>query len=1397
MASEIAVVNSQGTIVAVNARWSRFVMDNGRAPGINGISVDIGQNYLDSFCGGDSESSVSAAEALEGIRAVLRGERNSFTLEYPCHSPDQKRWFLMNVSPIGDTDRGAIVAHTDVTDRVLAQVRKSTAIQDFNNQLDQQFAAMIAGTSDAIIGKSTDGIVTSWNPAAETLFGYSAAEMIGRPMSHVIPQDRVAEEANILARARSGEHIDHFDTVRIKKNGDLVDVSITISPIKDANGKVIGISKIARSIAERAKLKIILEATRAGTWEWNVQSGEMRLDNRSAEIIGYAVAELEPCTFTTFVEKTHEDDAKQAAKAFKLHLSGISPVYECELRMRHKDGHWVWVQARGSVVSRTSDNKPLWMAGTHLDISERKQLDQQLNDIRAALDVHAIVAITDSSGRITYVNQKFSAITGYAAHEILGQSHGILKSGFHPPEFFRDLKTAIGEAETWREQVRNRAKDGTIFWTDTTIAPILGSSGRPRHYIYISYDITQRKELEETLKRNAGFLRELANVIPGMVGYWDKDLRCSFANQAYRIWFGKSIDEMKGIRMQDLLGPDLFAKNAPYISGALRGERQTFERQLTKADGSIGYTWAHYIPDVVGEVVKGFFVVVSDITEIKQAQVELARLNEVLAKRTEEAEFANKEKSSFLANMSHEIRTPMNAILGMLSLLLNTDLAERQYDYAVKAEGAAKSLLALVNDILDFSKIEAGKMTLEHEPFRIDRMLRSLSVVLSSNVKNKTIEVLYDVDPKLPEVVLGDAMRLQQVLTNLGGNAIKFTERGQVVIALRSEHLTESTVTIAFSVADSGIGIAPESQAHIFDGFSQAEASTTRRFGGTGLGLAICKRLVGLMGGEIGLVSSPGVGSTFTFTLRFEVALNGHQEPESASPAGVEPRRVLVIDDNVVAGELMLRMVRSWGWPVDLASSGEQAFKMIHSASTAVPGRFPYDVIFMDWLMPNMDGWETTRRIRRLGEQCTGPQPIVIMVTGNGRASLAQRSTAEQDLLNGYLVKPTTASMLFDAVMDATSGKLSVRNTVRGRSSERRLEGMRILVVEDNLINQQVAEELLTSEGAIVSLAANGRLGVEAVAAAVPQYDVVLMDIQMPVLDGYGATDAIRNQLGLRALPIIAMTANAMASDRDACLAAGMNAHIGKPFEMEKLVSLLMGATGFRPAVTIGSDTQVADNSRPPLPKIAGLDLETAVERMSGMSSLWVRMAQDFVEVLPTVVQDLRRHLEVGAIPAAVMLLHTLKGNAGTLGATPLAREAARLERLCSDPTGAIPSMFNLDGLAALVNSSHAALSEAIRVMDARPIPMAMPASTPGEPMETLSALDELHALLSASDLSALQRHAELNGSLCNLPLEFTRPLTQALTSLDFPAADQLCVAMAAKLRQEKFGGSGSFDKKE
>ena len=854
-------------------------------------------------------------------------------------------------------------------------------------------------------------------------------------------------------------------------------------------------------------------------------------------------------------------------------VSSVARGEPCRVEVlnRAKDGSEYWVDTEVQ-PTRDADGVLIGFMEIGTDVTVQKQTQKRLEaairesrTLLSTVETHTIVSIADHQGTITEVNDAYCDISGYSREELVGQNHRIGNSGMHSAQFWTDMWAVISTGASWRGDVCNRAKDGSLYWVDSIVAPFVGDDGQVERYVSIRTDITERKRAQQVLAEMSD--RMALAIEGGSDGLWDwMDIKTNaqWWSPSYYALIGYTPEELPAslASFSSILHPDHMDLCNQAAAGAIAGTREYDQEHLlmTKTDG---YRWfrsrAKVFRNAAGEAIR----MAGSAQDIHDRKLAEAQLKEAVA-RAEQASIA---KSQFVANMSHEIRTPMNAILGMLKLLQNTDLTVRQLDYAAKTEGAARSLLGLLNDILDYSKVEAGKMTLDPRPFRLDRLMRDLSVILSANVGTRNIEVLFDVDPAVPQCLFGDDMRLQQVLINLGGNAIKFTDAGEVVLRLRLVEQTAQDVLVEFSVQDSGIGIAPENQAHIFSGFSQAEASTTRRYGGTGLGLAISSRMVGLLGGTLGVDSALGHGSSFHFQIRFPRAEMPPVDPPAPPLAELGALRTLIVDDNTVARDVLHHMVQAMGWQADTVASGAEA--IAHMEARAADKKPPYEVIFMDWQMADMDGWEASQRIRKLAAGAV--TPIVVMVTAHGRELLSQRSAEEHALINGFLVKPVTASMLLDAVGDA---RAAARAAAQGQNpaapmasvKPKRLQGLRILVVEDNKINQMVAKGLLAQEGATVTLADNGELGVAAVVAESPPFDAVLMDVQMPVMDGYAATRAIRQQLGLTDLPIIAMTANAMASDRAACLAAGMNDHVGKPFELDHLVAMLLRFTAQAPA---------------------------------------------------------------------------------------------------------------------------------------------------------------------------------------------------------------------------------------
>ena len=1059
-----------------------------------------------------------------------------------------------------------------------------------------------------------------------------------------------------------------------------------------------------------------------------------------------------------------------------------------------------------AILERDSEGNPLRSLSVAEDVTERLRAEALVREERERLSsivkgTHAGTWEDDLVTGERWINDIYAHMLGYTREEATERVRGSFLNMVHP-EDQRQVATLWdahlrGVTTDFEAEFRMRHKDGSWPWVlSRGMVSKRDADGRAMRISGIQLDISVRHAATEAAKQANRDLQNTLDAIPFLIAYWDKHLINRFANAAYINFFGVKPDALKSQHISQLLGGEIYAKNLPYIDAALRGEEQNFEREIPSPDGlSVKHSVARYLPDVVNGEVQGFYVFVYDVSDIKQAQQQLIELNASLQQRTREAESASASKAQFLANMSHEIRTPMNAILGLLTLLNSTALTPQQRDYTSKTQGAAQSLLGLLNDILDFSKVEAGKMSVESEPFKLEKILRNLSVVLSANVGNKDVDVLFDIDPAVPTVLRGDGMRLQQVLINLAGNAVKFTHHGNVVLSVKKLAEAAQSVTLEFSVQDTGIGIAPEHLSHIFDGFSQAEGSTTRRFGGTGLGLAISKRLVQLMNGDIQVVSQLGEGSVFSFVLELPVP----QPPTAARPvaAPVPSARVLWIENEPVSGTLTLRNLQAWGWSVSLATTGGQAMELLKEQAVAGAAEPPFSVLFLAANLPDMDVWDLARKIRNHGQAMGAAPPVLLLVTSHGQRLMAERNNEFAKLFNSYVVKPYSVPMLSDVIAEAQKAVAPARAAVVAppREEVKPLKGMRILVVDDNRINQQVADELLRAQGALVTLAENGQVGVETVAATKPQFDVVLMDIQMPVLDGYGATRKIRNDLGLTELPIIAMTANAMATDREVCLAAGMNEHIGKPFDIAQLVALLVRMTHFDVQRVAPKSQSKEPVQRKAATAVDALDTDGALRRMSGLKSLYVRTAKAFVGQLDTLVAELTKSLEAGNQKAVLMGLHTLKGNASTLGVQWLAGLAAEHERQCK----AEPSFDNLRAAVAAVGEAapraQAQLREAIGQLDlpeaktpAPVTPTAQPAAAlepevgkaPALTLETAHALQKLAQLAAASNMDALAHFDSARDSLIQLTAAQFEALDLAVHRLDFETVRAQCEGLLA-----------------
>jgi|GEM_PF-565920 len=651
---------------------------------------------------------------------------------------------------------------------------------------------------------------------------------------------------------------------------------------------------------------------------------------------------------------------------------------------------------------------------------------------------------------------------------------------------------------------------------------------------------------------------------------------------------------------------------------------------------------------------------------------ERKRVAEELKRAREAADEASQAKSDFLANMSHEIRTPMNAIIGLSDLCLMTELSTKQQDYLDKIHASAGALLGIINDILDFSKIEAGKLDIEAIPFEIDSVLDNLATVVQVKTQEKGLELLFDRDPALPPVLIGDPLRVGQVLVNLCNNAAKFTENGDVLVAIRlgeiDKELDSDRVTLECSVRDSGIGMTPEQQSKLFQSFSQADTSTTRKYGGTGLGLAISKQLVQLMGGDIWVESEPDVGSTFSFKI--VLGVGNDVESRSFEPASdIQNLNILVVDDNATSCDILSNYVSAFGYQVKAVDNPSDAITEIEAQAP------PYDLILTDWVMPGMSGLELATQIKE--RLCPQTPPKLIMVSAFHGSEITEKPGAEY--VDDFLNKPVSPSHLFDSIMRVFGHEVvhsaRTRRKQAGVDHEelQPVQGAAILLVEDNEINQQVAKELLEHARFFVDIANHGQEALDKLAQHT--YDCVLMDVQMPVMDGYTATNKIREMEQFKSLPILAMTANATIEDRERSLAAGMNAHINKPINPKELFSLLLTWIKHdkRKLPELTSDSGMSAGEDKTLPDLPGIDTNAGVQRVGGSVESYLKLLQKFVSNQADSINEIIHSHANGNNEEAVRLAHTLKGVSATLGADELSRIAAKLEKSLNEQPELLP----------------------------------------------------------------------------------------------------------------------------
>ncbi|WP_313116780.1 response regulator [Ectopseudomonas guguanensis] len=947
--------------------------------------------------------------------------------------------------------------------------------------------------------------------------------------------------------------------------------------------------------------------------------------------------------------------------------------------------------------------------------------------------------VIGADGCILMSNPQLDRLFGYGAGELLGQPietlipervrghHVELRDGFIDHGSTRQMGANLDDLQGLR-------KDGSLFSVEIGLSHLPALEGRGTCVCASVRDVTERRLLQAALKASETQLRAVLDSSPVAMLIRSEDGLISYCNPELEQLFGSSRERLSEA------GESHFWRDAQerqrFLAAAAEGEVLNFEAGLRSDAGEDFEVLLSAVPLLLNGQrmgVEWYF----DITARKQTEAVVQRAREI-------AEEATQAKSDFLANMSHEIRTPMNAIIGMSHLALRTELDPRQRNYIEKVHRSAENLLGIINDILDFSKIEANKVELETIPFRLEDVLENFANMVGLRAEDKGLELLYSTSHELPTALLGDPLRLGQVLINLGNNAVKFTEHGEVVVGVECLQRDDTQVELHFWVRDTGIGMNEEQLERMFQSFSQADSSTTRKYGGTGLGLAISKKLVEMMHGRIWVESQLGQGSTFHFTVT--LGLQSEPLPRRMFTAdellGV---RVLVVDDNASAREILATMASSYGVEVDVADSGRAALRALVEAEEK---HLPYDLVLMDWRMPEMDGVETVRQMRAADLQHT---PSVIMVTAFGREEVREQAARQGVDLPVVLTKPVTPSTLLEA-LGSVLGKVTQSETraseriERNASDQDSLKGARILLVEDNELNRELARELLHNANIEVVETHDGKQALDLLERDA-DFDGILMDCQMPVMDGYSATQRIRQQSRLATLPVIAMTANAMAGDREKALASGMNDHIAKPLNVAAMFATLakwISPAAHRKAKLPQAQAEAeADNNG--LPEyLEGIDLAAGLATCMGKQELYLRLLHSFQSSQGDFSGQFQAARADADPTAAARLAHSLRGSAGNLGARDLAQAAAALEQSCLD--GADESVLQT-GVARVEGCLKQVLQGLAKL---RPEPPRTPAD-PVAPRQLSDArLAELRQMLVECDITAVDTLKTLIGQAAN-----------------------------------------------
>ena len=1004
-------------------------------------------------------------------------------------------------------------------------------------------------------------------------------------------------------------------------------------------------------------------------------------------------------------------------------------------------------------------NQPLGKVSGIRDSSYERELEQSLTILSGLARSSPIGLYVVQEGKFQYVNSRFEEISGYTREELMGtDSLGYV----HPDDrnAVRAKAVAALKNEQYNEfrpyEYRVVCKSGESRWILETVTPVDFRGKRATLGNFM--DITEKKQAEE-------LYTTLANNSPVAI-YIIQENRIVYANSTLQDSSGYNREELLNIDPSILVHPDdLHSARTNAIEMLKDKQTQPFEFRFITKNGDI--KWAmQRVSSVSYKGRQATLAVSIDITQRKEMET-------ALQKAKEDAEIANRAKTEFLAHMSHEIRTPMNAVVGLSHLALKTDLEPKQRDYLNKIQSSANTLMGIINDILDLSKIEAGKLEIESNFFRLDQLLNNIEAILSPKAQEKGLRLYFQTNPDIPLGLIGDSLRLGQVLTNLVGNAVKFTHSGTVMVTVEQMSKDDQHITLKFSVTDTGIGMTEPQQQKLFEPFTQADSSMNRRYGGTGLGLAISKQLVERMGGRISVKSTPGMGSTFTFTVVLGLTAEGL--PRNKAPLfSLRDLRVLVVDDSPAEAKAMSQMLSAMSFNVTIVNSGRDALKALNN------WEHPYDLVITDWRMPDIDGFETIRRIRSLLK--LPKQPKIFLVTAYAREE-ARHQAAELGL-DAFLAKPLSSSILFDTVIQVfRKGETVPSDTIAQQKDAINIAGARVLVVEDNEINQQVARENLESYGLVVEVAANGRQAIQLLTDLNYQFDIILMDLQMPEMDGFEATRLIRAEYSKDTLPVIAMTAHTLQSEVQHCLDEGMNDYISKPVDPDRLREVLIRWIKPRPDENVPLNTPAkAQELQPTASDIPGIDMPAAMKRLMGNRRLLERLLRDFVRDYGIACSRIVQALDSGDIGSAGVILHSMKGVSGNLAASTVYDIVVSLEEAIKQKDRARMDQLLVklgNAMNTIVESAKQLLPEGEALI--KPVQVADRAIL--DPAELTEPITELDKLLKSNNMAASNQFDELAEILAGS--EFSEQLTEmriCLNRLDYRETQRYLEAIAHRL---------------